>query len=210
MLDFSEKTKTVLRLAENEAEKWKHTYCGTEHLLVALMQVPSATASTLSSSNITVRMIRDVIGKFWPPGLDSIGTRPTLTPRLKQTMENAKQAATSLGHATVCPAHLLLGMTQVVESNGLAILHSLNVKPHELCDRIMTALQEKLEAHQIKQEAVGTQAKLNAEDMYCLDFQDDLGDPIMAEIAKLLQKKIILLPNTQFSGLVVTTIKKKC
>ena len=44
---FTEDAKKVLTLAQEEAERSQHSYIGTEHLLLALLREPEASAVRL-------------------------------------------------------------------------------------------------------------------------------------------------------------------
>ena len=62
---FTEKAKRVLTMAQEEAEKAKHSYIGSEHLLLALLRQRDGVAATVLD-NLGVDVARSDAGsKRW-------------------------------------------------------------------------------------------------------------------------------------------------
>src|SRR5262245_25007058 len=118
---WNDVTNRVMRLADQEARRFQHEYIGTEHVLMALLRMHGcAAAKALGARGIDLRHIRLEVEKVLPFGPD----RPRLprvlplTPRARQALRNAVEAADALGKADVDTGHLLLGLVR--EEEGLA------------------------------------------------------------------------------------------
>src|SRR6266849_4543027 len=61
-IPFSAETKRVLQFAAEEADRLRHSYIGTEHLLLGILrEEPSAAASILMDKGIRLNAVRDDI-----------------------------------------------------------------------------------------------------------------------------------------------------
>ncbi len=129
---FTDEARRVLVLAQEEARLLAHEYIGTEHILLGVIRVEDGiAASTLRSFGVELDNIRDrlytTVGTSTAPV-----SSPPFTPRAKKSLEYSLREALSLGHQTISPEHLLLGI--INEGSGLAveILVSLGVDVDDL------------------------------------------------------------------------------
>ena len=87
---FTERARTVLMLAQEEAQRFNHNYIGTEHLLLGLVrEADGMAARVLGDFGVRLPKVRAqvefIIGRGGPPVLGEIG----LTPRAKKVIELA-------------------------------------------------------------------------------------------------------------------------
>jgi ATP-dependent Clp protease ATP-binding subunit ClpA len=116
---FNEDAKKSLTLAQEEAERSRHSFIGTEHLLLGLLRVQTGTAyralSDLGVDIVTVReVIKSVIGRNERILVQSI----IPTSRVKKVIELSFEEARRMGDNEVDTAHMLLGL--VIEGEGIA------------------------------------------------------------------------------------------
>jgi hypothetical protein len=116
---FNEDAKKSLTLAQEEAERSRHSYIGTEHLLLGLLRVESGTAyrvlTDLGVDITTVRgVIKSVLGRNERILIQSI----IPTSRVKKVIELSFEEARRMGDNEVDTAHMLLGL--VIEGEGIA------------------------------------------------------------------------------------------
>jgi ATP-dependent Clp protease ATP-binding subunit ClpC len=109
----------VVVLAQEEAVTLKHSYIGTEHILLGLLREEEGLASqVLKSLDITVERVRDqivrIVGSVEERGSGEI----PFTPRAKEALQQGLQEAANLGHTYVGTEHLLLGL--VHDESGTA------------------------------------------------------------------------------------------
>lgn len=115
---FTERAKQVLVLAQKEAQRFGHTYVGTEHLLLGLVDEGSGIAAkALASLNIQSEAIRQKIQEAIGVG-ESHGQEISYTPRAKHVLELSIAEAQQFQHNYIGTEHLLLGLIR--ESEGIA------------------------------------------------------------------------------------------
>jgi len=125
---FSERARRVLTLAQEEAQHLKHSYIGTEHILLGLLREEEGVAAkVLTNLGVSLDKVRSgvefIIGHGEKPATGEIG----LTPRAKRVIELAIDEARHLGHNYIGTEHLLLGLLH--EGGGVAagVLDSFNI-----------------------------------------------------------------------------------
>ena len=124
---FSEDAKKVLTRAQTEAERARHSYIGTEHLLLALLDVdaePKRLLVGLGAAEETVRgAIQNVLGRNERIVIQQI----IPTSRVKKVIELSFGAAQREGSAFVTPMHLLIGLMEEGEGIAAHVLQDLGV-----------------------------------------------------------------------------------
>ena len=125
---FSEKARRVLSLAQEEAQRFNHTYIGTEHILLGLVrETDGVAARVLVNLDVELSKIRSAVefiigrGERTPTG--EIG----LTPRAKKVIELAVDEARRLNHNYIGTEHLLIGLMREGEGVPAGVLESLGV-----------------------------------------------------------------------------------
>jgi ATP-dependent Clp protease ATP-binding subunit ClpC len=125
---FSERARKVLSLAQEEAQRFNHTYIGTEHVLLGLVRESDGVAArVLSNLGIELTKVRSAVefiigrGERQAPG--EIG----LTPRAKKVIELAVDEARRLNHQYIGTEHLLIGLMREGEGVAAGVLESLGV-----------------------------------------------------------------------------------
>ena len=100
---FTEKANTALNLAIESAQKFGHTYIGSEHILIGLLKEGSGLAYTvLNSRGVTQEAIEDMLESAVGRGTPTSLTPDDLTPRAKRIIEIAIATARSLGCSFRC------------------------------------------------------------------------------------------------------------
>ena len=122
--NFTPRALQVLAVARQEANRFKHDYLGTEHLLLGLIKLGQGVAvNALISLGLNLQSVRLEVerqGGIGEGGKLSRFIPYTIpyTPRMKRVLEIAKKETATLGHKYVGTEHLLLGLLQ--EPGGLA------------------------------------------------------------------------------------------
>lgn len=144
---FTDRSRKVMALANQEAQRFNHEYIGTEHILLGLAKEGSGVgANVLKNLDIDLRKIRLEVEKIVKPGPETVtmGKLPQ-TPRAKKVIEYAIDEARSLNHNYVGTEHLLLGLCR--ESDGVAgdVLRNLEVSVEEVRAEVEALLGEEKE-----------------------------------------------------------------
>jgi ATP-dependent Clp protease ATP-binding subunit ClpA len=140
---FTERTRRVLALAEEEARGFNHNYIGQEHLLLGLVQVEDGVAArALVALGVAPEMVRKAIEYIVGRGAVAVGGEIALTPRAKKAIELAVQQALRLNSRYVGTEHLLLGLIAEGTGIGAGVLASLGVTAERARDGIIRAIAE--------------------------------------------------------------------
>ena len=123
---FSERARKVLSLAQEEAQRFKHNYIGTEHILLGLSKESEGVAAkVLSSLGIESNKIQSsvefIIGQGDRQTPKSLG----LTPRAKKVIELSVDEARRLNHQYIGTEHILIGLLREGEGIAAGVLESL-------------------------------------------------------------------------------------
>lgn len=136
---FTDRARKVMQLANEEAQRFRHEYIGTEHLLLALIKEGTGVAATvLKDLDIDLRIVRLEVEKIVQPGPDFVplGKLPQ-TPRVKRVVELAIEEARNLTHNYVGTEHLLLGLVRENEGIAAQVLLNLGVRLAEVRDKVL-------------------------------------------------------------------------
>jgi ATP-dependent Clp protease ATP-binding subunit ClpC len=119
--NFTERVRTVLAMAREEAARLHHEYVGTEHILLGLIREGEGVAATvLQNLSVELDEIQQKIEETVKKGNAAQTTGPDLpyTARAKKVLELAMTEARELSHSYVGTEHLLLGLLR--EEKGIA------------------------------------------------------------------------------------------
>ena len=110
MSDFTPRAQQVLALARKEAERFKHNYVGTEHLLLGLIKLGQGVAvNVLQRMGLDLETVRLEVEKLVGshPEINMIGSIP-YTPRVKKVLALAGKEAQAFHHSYLGTEHLCL------------------------------------------------------------------------------------------------------
>src|SRR5215467_14636200 len=125
---FTERAREVLRLAQEEAQRFQHNYIGTEHLLLGLLREGEGVAAkVLSNLGVDLNKVRSTIEFIIGRGDRFVLGQIGLTPRAKKVIELAVDEARRLNHHYIGTEHLLLGLVREGQGIAAGVLESLGV-----------------------------------------------------------------------------------
>lgn len=126
---FSRESMEIIAISQEEAEEWRHSYVGTEHLLLAFLKVKGSDVQRfLTTHEVTYAKVASLLEAEKGRGevkLSADDLEPT--PRLKRVMKIGFEEARRAGLNTIRPEHLLMGMLREGEGTGAAILHHFGI-----------------------------------------------------------------------------------
>ncbi|OOM81684.1 negative regulator of genetic competence ClpC/MecB [Clostridium puniceum] len=125
---LTERAQVVILEAENESEKFKHGYVGTEHVLLGILKEDGHSAKLLKKHGVDSENIKAMIQKYLGYGdIKKSDDNILLTPRTKRVVDESFAAAKKLNHRYVSPEHILLSLLNQEEGMAYTILKSLNI-----------------------------------------------------------------------------------
>ncbi|HIZ16309.1 MAG TPA: ATP-dependent Clp protease ATP-binding subunit [Firmicutes bacterium] len=138
---FTEKANTALNLAIESAQKFGHTYIGSEHILIGLLKEGSGLAYTvLNGRGITQDTIEDMLESAVGKGMPTKLTPDDLTPRAKRIIEIAIATARSLGCSFVGTEHLLMGIMEEGDNYAVRFLAEAGISGRDVMNDTLKAI----------------------------------------------------------------------
>jgi len=140
---FTDHARAVLTLAQDEAQRFRHPYIGTEHLLLGMLRVDDCLAArvlrNLGAEPSKVRTaVEFIIGRGDLPIVGEVG----LTPWAKRVIELAIDEARRMDHHYIGTEHLLLGLVREGEGIAAGVLESLRVNLDKVRHEVIRLLAE--------------------------------------------------------------------
>ncbi|KAA3642709.1 MAG: ATP-dependent Clp protease ATP-binding subunit [Chloroflexi bacterium] len=139
---LTQRARRVLSLAHQEAERMRHNYIGTEHLLLGLIREEGGVAArVLRELGLEIERVEEIVERLTGTGQYE-GGKIDLSPGTQQVLEYAFEEANRLGNHYVSTEHLLLGLVRYGEGIALNVLRKLGVTPEQIRRQTRRVLQE--------------------------------------------------------------------
>ncbi len=138
---FTERARQVVVLAQEEARDLKHSYIGTEHLLLGLLREGDGVAArVLTTLDVSLEDVRSEIMRIVGEGEHESQGQIPFTPRAKKVLELALREALSLGHNYIGTEHVLLGLVRESEGVAARILNDVDADADRIRQEVMRIL----------------------------------------------------------------------
>jgi ATP-dependent Clp protease ATP-binding subunit ClpC len=198
---FTDRARTVMQLANQEAQRFNHEYIGTEHILLGLTKEGAGVAANvLKNLGVDLRKIRLEVEKIVQSGPDmvSMGKLPQ-TPRAKKCIEYAIEEMKNLNHNYVGTEHLLLGLIREEEGVAAQVLMNLGLKLNDVRAEVLNLLGHDVGPVEPSTLATSTASskKTPALDCFALDLTSEAKHgriaPIVARKEEELNRILLVL-----------------
>ena len=139
---YTKQAENVLVLAKQAASSCGHSYIGTEHLLVGLVEEKEGTAGRVLEefgiqADKTLALIDELIA---PPGNTAVAQKPGFSPRTRRVLENAYAEAEAMHFEEAGTEHLLLAMLKETDCVGTRLLYTMGVNIQKLYAAVLAAM----------------------------------------------------------------------
>ena len=139
---LTQRARRVLSLAHQEAERLRHNYIGTEHLLLGLIREEGGVAGrVLRELGLETSRVQEIVERLTGTG-QYRGGKIDLSPGTQQVLEYAFEEAKRMGHHYIGTEHILLGLVHYGEGIALNVLQKLGVTPEQIRRQTRRVLQE--------------------------------------------------------------------
>jgi hypothetical protein len=130
---FTEQARQVVVLAQEEARGLRHSYIGTEHILLGLLREGQGLAArVLENLDVTVERARSRVVEIVSAGEEVTSGQIPFTPRAKKVLELSLREALSLGHNYIDTEHVLLALVRENEGVAARILLDFGADPETI------------------------------------------------------------------------------
>ena len=134
---FTEKSQKAINIAREEAKNMKHSYIGTEHLLLGIIKEGSGLgAQVLNNCGVNYENTRKAILEMMPEG-DFEHDEPVFAPKVKKVLEYANDLALEEDRSYIGTHHLLIGILRMEDSGGFLVLSKMKVSFNKLNDELL-------------------------------------------------------------------------
>jgi ATP-dependent Clp protease ATP-binding subunit ClpC len=117
------KARQVVVTAQEEARLLKHTYIGTEHILLGLLDAPdSMAANVLHQLGYDKETAQVDIAAVVKPGTQELSGHIPFAPSAKKTLDLALREAQQLHHNHIGTEHILLALVREGQGVGAKVL----------------------------------------------------------------------------------------
>jgi ATP-dependent Clp protease ATP-binding subunit ClpC len=130
LLPLSEHARQALVKAEDEARTLRHSFVGTEHVLLGLLrEEDGVAAAALASLGVTHARVRSAVVGMIGLGVEAPQGELPLTGAAQTAVERAGLEASLLGAERVGCEHILVALVRVPDGAAARILTQLDVDP---------------------------------------------------------------------------------
>ena len=138
---FTRQAKAALKLAESTARSWKHSYIGTEHILVGLLDEQEGTAGKIVEEfGVDREKLESLITKLIAPsGVPVAEKSAGYSPRAQKVREQAVKEAEKQKEDLAGTEHLLLAMLKETDCVGTRLLYTMGVNIQKLYSAVLAA-----------------------------------------------------------------------
>ena len=138
---FTQKANKALNLALESAQEFGHTYVGTEHILLGLIEEGSgAAAAALSKCGVTAEKLSARIKSTIGTSRRTELTPDDFTPRVKRVLRSSVMTANRMGSGYVGTEHILLSLMSDSDSYASSFLREMGVSMNSLAEAIRGSL----------------------------------------------------------------------
>ena len=137
---FTEPTRRVVVLAQEECRLLGHDTIGTVHLVAGLTRTDDPVTDLLAASGVTTEAVRGQVTRMLAPGGPPAEDLLPFSPESTRALNQAPREALRLGHDRVRPGHLMLALLEVHDGNLPVLFARLGVAPPVLRERVIAEL----------------------------------------------------------------------
>lgn len=133
----------VIEVARQESEQRQHSYIGTQHVLVGLLMVEGIPSQVLQEAGVELDALQKILAAqegsehMLTQSINSGGFSPLVSAQIYL----AAYEALRLGKNVIEPEHLLLGLLDLDEGEGIQALTALGVQQATLRQQLLQRLQ---------------------------------------------------------------------
>ncbi|MEO7802958.1 MAG: Clp protease N-terminal domain-containing protein [Actinomycetota bacterium] len=152
---FSEEAELCFESAQKEAQKLKHNFIGTEHLLLGMLANPKSIAGkALRSLGLSITRIRTRVEELEGKGNRIFLIPTTLTPRARNVLDIALRTAVAFGYQRIYSGHIALSLIEAGEGIGPDLLNEFGIERGAL-EALIVAAMPTMQQDQTEVEAEG-------------------------------------------------------
>jgi hypothetical protein len=140
---FTDQSRQVMLLAEEETHRLGRTQIGPEQILLGLIaEETGIAAQVLKSQGMNLEVARAKVEELVGRGPGGVSTEKPLTSKAKRVLDIALEESRQSEHHRVDTELLLLALIQAGDNLAVRVLDELGTKPQDVRDRILQIISE--------------------------------------------------------------------
>lgn len=148
--NFTDSAKSAIAFGKKEAKRLKHTYFGSEHILLGILSVEDSLAGKILKTNsiFAPKILELIEGLINPDEQVIVKQRSVeITPRAKRILENAELEAKHFRSNEIGTEHILIAMLMEFDCVATRLLATLSINMRKVFTELLAAMglnQEKI------------------------------------------------------------------
>ncbi len=200
MIDrFTEAAREAISLAADAAESLGHSYVGTEHLLIGLIQEEEGVAGkVLEASGVRADKVVELVSQLISPNQPvRMAEQGGYSPSARRVLENSYREAVRFKAPLIGTEHILISMIRESDCVAARLLNTLGVSIQKLYLEVLSAMgedvpagREELHAGKAVRGKAGTPVLDNFSRDLTAQARDEKLDPVIgreSEIQRVIQ-----------------------
>ena len=177
---FTEKAENALNRSVFIAEDFGHTYIGTEHILLSLIEDDSSTASfILNKFNIKYEKLKKAIKEYSGTGAKSTLSIKDITPKGRRILEASYDYSIKFGNGKIGTEHILISILEEKETIAIKLIKTLGADINSIKEELLSYCKSKEQsAQKTGKELGGTFLKQYGKNMTSQAY-DGVFDPVI-------------------------------
>lgn len=142
MQQFTKNAAEALKLAEKAAKRRGHSYIGSEHLLLGLLEEGEGTAAqVLAASGVDEEKLEGLIDQLIAPeGGTALASKEGYTPRAAEILENSIREAELFHMQEAGTEHILITIIKDAECVATRLLHTMGINLQKMYLSILDSM----------------------------------------------------------------------
>ena len=137
---FTDRARKVILRAREIANEYKNNYLGSEHLLLALLELEDIPVLVLSRFGLTIDKVKKTLTSQMSKG--NYSGEILFAPDAKRVLENAVEESKILHHPVVGPEHIFIGIIREKSGLGGRVLRGFGIDEYSVRREILQILGE--------------------------------------------------------------------
>jgi ATP-dependent Clp protease ATP-binding subunit ClpC len=191
---FTEKAQKVINRSKEIAHEIGHTYVGTEHLLLALLEENEGVAATvLINQGITYKVIHDQVRDMIAQNMNQVAEPEGFTPRVRKILELSLKEAIYMNTNLIGTEHILIALLKEQDCMASRLIEVVGGSKQKIYNDILRTIGKESKSQKLKQ-GPAEESKTPTLDQFSQDLTEQAKngrfDPIIGrdkEIERIIQ-----------------------
>ena len=141
--NFTDSAKNIIAAGKKEAKRLKHSYFGSEHILLGILSVEDCLAGKILKTNgVQASKVLELIDDLINPDEQVLVVQKTVkvTPRAEKILKNAEKEAEHFKNNKVGSEHILIALLKEADCVGTRLLTTISSNLKKILSELLSAM----------------------------------------------------------------------